>query len=122
MNGMRRPEGMLGRQPPSQLELPGCIWGPAVRQYPPTRLPACGPRPPSRTARPILCSAGAGVGFKAGRGFAIAKVDGRWSCPCFVTTGGVAVGAIAGVEKVGGWPQGWQPLGQACPPARPWAG
>lgn len=51
-----------------------------------------------------------GLGFKAGRGFAIAKVEGnRWSAPCFVQTGGVSVGAIAGVEQVGcgGCAAGW---------------
>ncbi|KAI7836128.1 hypothetical protein COHA_009958 [Chlorella ohadii] len=46
-------------------------------------------------------SGGVGVGIRSGKGFAIAKVDGnRWSAPCFVTVGALAVGALAGVEKV----------------------
>lgn len=48
-----------------------------------------------------------GVGFRAGSGFAIAKTDdGRWSAPCFVEVTAVSVGAIAGVEKVGGGREG----------------
>ncbi|PRW33838.1 hypothetical protein C2E21_7481 [Chlorella sorokiniana] len=46
-------------------------------------------------------SGGVGVGVRSGRGFAIAKVDGnRWSAPCFVNVGALAIGALAGVEKV----------------------
>lgn len=45
-------------------------------------------------------SAGVGVGFRTGHGFAIAKVDGKWSAPCFILIKALSVGAVAGIEKV----------------------